>query len=319
MRLDGSDDNTYVEDRRGESAGGGFGGSGLGGGGFGIPIGRGMGIGGTILLLVLSLVFGGNFFGGGGGGAGRAPVNAPPGSGYPGGGPASGVAGGEVAPGGAVNESARERETRRFIVAVLNNAQQTWAQTLPRQAGQEYRPARLVLFREAVQSGCGRAPAAVGPFYCPRDERVYLDLSFYDELATKFGAPGDFAQAYVLAHEIGHHLQKQLGTEARVRQLQAQRPQLENNLSVRLELQADCYAGVWGAAARESRLLSAGDVEEGLAAAAGVGDDRIQQRSRGDVNPDSFTHGSSAQRTRWFMRGFESGDMNSCNTFEGAV
>jgi predicted metalloprotease len=159
----------------------------------------------------------------------------------------------------------------------------------------------------------------VGPFYCPADEKVYIDLSFYDELATKFGAPGDFAQAYVLAHEIGHHLQKQLGTEARVRQLKAQRPQLENNLSVRLELQADCYAGVWGAAARESRLLSAGDVEEGLAAAAGVGDDRIQQRSRGDVNPDSFTHGSSEQRQRWFMRGFQSGDMNSCNTFEGAV
>jgi predicted metalloprotease len=221
--------------------------------------------------------------------------------------------------GAPVAESARERETRRFIVAVLNNAQQTWAQALPRQGGQEYRPTRLVLFREAVQSGCGRAPAAVGPFYCPADEKVYIDLSFYDELATKFGAPGDFAQAYVLAHEIGHHLQKQLGTEARVRQLKAQRPQLENNLSVRLELQADCYAGVWGAAARESRLLSAGDVEEGLAAAAGVGDDRIQQRSRGDVNPDSFTHGSSEQRQRWFMRGFQSGDMNSCNTFEGAV
>jgi predicted metalloprotease len=279
-------------------------------------MGRGMGIGGTILLLILGLVFGGNFMGGGGG-TGSAPAGPGGGGGYP-----SAAAGGEVVPGRAgapVAESARERETRRFIVAVLNNAQQTWAQALPRQGGQEYRPTRLVLFREAVQSGCGRAPAAVGPFYCPADEKVYIDLSFYDELATKFGAPGDFAQAYVLAHEIGHHLQKQLGTEARVRQLKAQRPQLENNLSVRLELQADCYAGVWGASARESRLLSAGDVEEGLAAAAGVGDDRIQQRSRGDVNPDSFTHGSSEQRQRWFMRGFQSGDMNSCNTFEGAV
>ena len=313
MQLGGSDDNSYVEDRRGQSAGGG---GGFGGGGFGIPMGRGMGIGGTILLLILGLVFGGNLTGGGGG-TGSAPAGPGGGGGYP-----SAAAGGEVVPGRAgapVAESARERETRRFIVAVLNNAQQTWAQALPRQGGQEYRPTRLVLFREAVQSGCGRAPAAVGPFYCPADEKVYIDLSFYDELATKFGAPGDFAQAYVLAHEIGHHLQKQLGTEARVRQLKAQRPQLENNLSVRLELQADCYAGVWGAAARESRLLSAGDVEEGLAAAAGVGDDRIQQRSRGDVNPDSFTHGSSEQRQRWFMRGFQSGDMNSCNTFEGAV
>ena len=316
MQLGGSDDNSYVEDRRGQSAGGGGGLGGFGGGGFGIPMGRGMGIGGTILLLILGLVFGGNLTGGGGG-TGSAPAGPGGGGGYP-----SAAAGGEVVPGRAgapVAESARERETRRFIVAVLNNAQQTWAQALPRQGGQEYRPTRLVLFREAVQSGCGRAPAAVGPFYCPADEKVYIDLSFYHELATKFGAPGDFAQAYVLAHEIGHHLQKQLGTEARVRQLKAQRPQLENNLSVRLELQADCYAGVWGAAARESRLLSAGDVEEGLAAAAGVGDDRIQQRSRGDVNPDSFTHGSSEQRQRWFMRGFQSGDMNSCNTFEGAV
>jgi predicted metalloprotease len=314
MQLGGSDDNSYVEDRRGQSAGG-FGRGGLGGG-IGIPMGRGMGVGGTILLLILGLVFGGNFMGGGGD-PGTAPVPPGGGGGYP-----SAAAGGEVVPGRAgapVAESARERETRRFIVAVLNNAQQTWTQTLPRQLGQEYRPTRLVLFRDAVQSGCGRAPAAVGPFYCPADEKVYIDLSFYDELATKFGAPGDFAQAYVLAHEIGHHLQKQLGTEARVRQLKAQRPQLANNLSVRLELQADCYAGVWGATARESRLLSAGDVEEGLAAAAGVGDDRIQRQSRGDVNPDSFTHGSSEQRQRWFMRGFQSGDANSCNTFEGAV
>ena len=308
MQLGGSDDNSYVEDRRGESAGG-FGG---GGGGFGIPIGRGMGIGGTIIVLILSLVFGGNFLGGGGG---AAPAPAP----YPAGAPGAGAAGGDVAPGAAVNESARERETRRFIVAVLNNAQQTWAQALPRQAGQQYRPARLVLFRDAVQTGCGRAPSAVGPFYCPRDERVYIDLSFYDELATKFGAPGDFAQAYVLAHEIGHHLQKQLGTEARVRQLQEQRPQLQNNLSVRLELQADCYAGVWGNLARESVKLDASDVQEGLAAASAVGDDRLQRQARGDVNPDTFTHGSSAQRTQWFTRGFQSGDVNSCDTFAGAV
>jgi predicted metalloprotease len=316
MQLGGSDDNSYVEDRRGQSAGGGGGLGGFGGGGFGIPMGRGMGIGGTILLLILGLVFGGNLTGGGGG-TGSAPAGPGGGGGYP-----SAAAGGEVVPGRAgapVAESARERETRRFIVAVLNNAQQTWAQALPRQGGQEYRPTRLVLFREAVQSGCGRAPAAVGPFYCPADEKVYIDLSFYDELATKFGAPGDFAQAYVLAHEIGHHLQKQLGTEARVRQLKSQRPQLKNDLSVRLELQADCYAGVWGNLSRESIKLDASDVREGLGAASAVGDDRIQQQARGDVDPDSFTHGSSAQRTKWFTRGFQSGDANSCNTFEGAV
>ena len=308
MRLDGSDDNTYVEDRRGEAPAGGFGGAGLGGGGFGIPIGRGMGIGGTLIVLVLSLVFGGNFFGGGGG------TQAAP-SGYPAGAP---VADGG-APGAPVTESTGEREVRRRIVAVLNNAQEQWAQILPRQAGTEYRPTRLVLFREAVQSGCGTAPAEVGPFYCPRDEKVYLDLSFYDELATKFGAPGDFAQAYVLAHEIGHHIQKLVGTEARVRQLQAQRPNLQNDLSVRLELQADCYAGVWGATAREGNLLQAGDVQEGLAAAAGVGDDRIQRQAGGDVRPDTFTHGSSAQRQQWFTRGFQSGDMRNCDTFAGGI
>jgi hypothetical protein len=316
MQLGGSDDNTYVEDRRGESAGGGFG----GGGGFPIPIGRGMGIGGTILVLILSLVFGGNFLGGGGGAPARVPAGGggyPPGG--PGGAPVGGVAGGEVAPGSGVRESAAERERRRFMVAVLNNAQETWATALPRQVGQQYRPARLVLFRDAVQSGCGRAPSAVGPFYCPRDERVYLDLSFFDELATRFGAPGDFAQAYVLAHEIGHHIQKVTGTEARVRQLQRQRPQLENELSVRLELQADCLAGVWGNLSRERIRLDQGDVREGLGAASAVGDDRIQKRTQGEVNPDSFTHGSSEQRTRWFMRGLESGDANSCNTFEGAV
>jgi predicted metalloprotease len=228
------------------------------------------------------------------------------------------VAGGDVAPGTAVNESARERETRRFIVAVLNNAQNAWAQALPRQLGQEYRPARLVLFRDAVQSGCGRAPAAVGPFYCPADERVYLDLSFYDELATKFGAPGDFAQAYVLAHEIGHHLQKQLGTEARVRQLQSQRPQLKNDLSVRLELQADCYAGVWTANAVRTGFLariSQADIADGLDAAAAVGDDRIQQKSQGRVDPESWTHGSAEQRQTWFMKGYDSGHPRSCDTF----
>jgi predicted metalloprotease len=276
MRLDGSDDNTYVEDRRGDAApGGGFGGAGLGGGGLGFPIGRGMGIGGTILVLVLSLVFGGNFFGGGGGAAAPAPGNAP-GGGYPAGDPRLGGAPG--AGGRPVSESAEERVIRRRIVDVLNRAQTSFAQLVPQQLGTEYRPTRLVLFRQAVESGCGTAPAEVGPFYCPRDEKVFIDLSFYDELASKFGAPGDFAQAYVLAHEIGHHLQKVTGTEARVRQLQGQRPQLKNNLSVRLELQADCYAGVWGYTARETNLLSAGDVEEGLAAAAGVGDDRSSGR-----------------------------------------
>jgi len=200
---------------------------------------------------------------------------------------------------------------------VLDDAQDTWAALLP-QLGMTYREARLVLFRDEVSSACGFAQAASGPFYCPGDEKVYIDLSFFDELKRRFGAPGDFAQAYVLAHEIGHHVQKVVGTSSEVRRAQQQRPDLANELSVRLELQADCYAGVWGNSTARRALLQQGDVEEGLAAASAVGDDRIQREATGRVNPDAFTHGSSAQRVEWFRRGMATGDPRSCDTFGGA-
>jgi predicted metalloprotease len=170
-----------------------------------------------------------------------------------------------------------------------------------------------------VQTGCGDAPAEVGPFYCPEDQRVYLDLSFFDELAQRFGAPGDFAQAYVIAHELGHHVQHLLGIEQRVREMQESRPGAANQLSVALELQADCFAGVWGNSTSQRKLLEQGDVEEGLAAASAVGDDRIQAQTTGRIRPDTFTHGTSAQRSQWFRRGLESGDPNSCDTFGGST
>lgn len=302
MRLGPDNDNTYVDDRRGDAP--------AGGGGFGIPIGRGMGVGGTIILLILSLVFGRNFVGGGDGSAG-APANNYPSAGGPG-----NATGGEVAP---VRETPEEHERFERARTVFNSTQREWSTLLPKQAGTQYEPARITFFREAVATGCGTAPAEVGPFYCPADQHVYIDLSFFDELAKRFGAPGDFAQAYVVAHEVGHHIQHLVGTDARVRQLQESRPQLANALSVRLELQADCYAGVWGAQIRDQGLLDPGDVQEGLAAASGVGDDRIQKQARGTVNPDSFTHGSSAQRSQWFQRGFQSGDMRSCDTFAGSI
>ncbi len=313
MRLGDDNDNSYIEDRRAETEGGG-GGGGVGLGGGGIPIGR-MGLGGTVLLLVLSLVFGRNFIGGDSGSPvdDTGPPRSAPGAYGPGAAP-----GGRVA-GAPVRETAEERTNFSRARAVFNDAQRTWDTLLVQQGGAQYRPARLVLFRDAIQTGCGNAPSAVGPFYCPRDEKVYLDLSFFDELAKRFGAPGDFAQAYVVAHEMGHHLQKILGTEARVRQAQAQRPQLQNALSVRLELQADCYAGVWGAQVRNERLLDAGDTEEALRAASAVGDDRLQREEAGQVRPDTFTHGTSAQRASWFQRGFQSGDVRSCDTFAGAI
>ena len=266
-----------IEDRRGSRVGGGM----------------KMGLGGTVLLLILSLVFGQDFLSTGG-----APVDAR-------------TAPGEVA--GPVDESPEERERVEFVSAVLDSAQKTWATLLPQATGVQYREAVLVLYRDAVQSGCGVAPAAAGPFYCPLDEKVYIDLSFFDELAQRFGAPGDFAQAYVLAHEIGHHVQHVLGIDQEVRQRQQADPRRANDLSVRLELQADCLAGVWGNSARH--LLEPGDVEEGLTAAAAIGDDRLQRRQSGAVNTDSFTHGSSAQRVEWLRRGLQSGDPNVCDTF----
>jgi predicted metalloprotease len=193
---------------------------------------------------------------------------------------------------------------------VLDDAQAAWTRLLP-----GYRDAKLVLFREVVASGCGNAQSAMGPFYCPADEKVYLDLGFFDELSRRFGAPGDFAQAYVLAHEIGHHVQKLTGTEGKVRELQRANPEHENALSVRLELQADCYAGVWAHTTERRELLEHGDLGEGLAAASAVGDDRIQQMSGDGVRPESFTHGSAAERAEWFRRGYDSGDAEACDTF----
>jgi uncharacterized protein len=260
--------------------------------------GRGMGIGGTVIALILSLVFGVNIFDGGGGGG---PIQTSPG-----------------AVDQPVASTPQEEERIQFLSFVLDDVQQTWTQLLPK-TGDQYREAKLAVFRDAVPTACGDAPAAVGPFYCPMDEKVYLDLSFFDELARRFGAPGDFAQAYVVAHELGHHVQHVLGIEQHVRQLQEQRPGSANQLSVALELQADCFAGVWGNSTSQRRLLESGDVDEALGAASAVGDDRIQAQTTGRIRPDKFTHGSAAQRAQWFRRGLESGDPNVCDTFGGGL
>jgi hypothetical protein len=207
--------------------------------------------------------------------------------------------------------SPEEEELVDFMSFVLDDTQSTWSELL---AGR-YREAQMVLFRDMDRSACGFAQSATGPFYCPGDEKVYLDLGFFDELHRRFGAPGDFAQAYVIAHEIGHHVQTLLGIEAQVRQAQGSRPGQANDLSVLMELQADCFAGVWGHSAAERGILESGDVEEGLNAAASIGDDRIQQMGGGAVMPESFTHGSSAQRVTWFRKGLASGNPEDCDTF----
>jgi uncharacterized protein len=202
-----------------------------------------------------------------------------------------------------------------FAVAVLGDTENVWG-AIFEQTGSRYVPPKLVLYRGVTGSACGRAAAAVGPFYCPGDRNLYLDTSFFNELATRFGAPGEFAQAYVIAHEVGHHVQNLLGTMDKVQaQMQGGDERTANALSVRLELQADCYAGVWGFYAQKRNVIDAGDVDSGLRAAAAVGDDRIQKRTQGHVVPDSFTHGSAEQRTRWFRTGLSSGDLRDCNTF----
>jgi hypothetical protein len=204
----------------------------------------------------------------------------------------------------------------QMVAVVLGDTEEVWGQLFTN-GGQRYAEPRLVLFRDSAQSACGFASAAVGPFYCPADQRVYLDLAFFEDLDRRFGAPGDFAQAYVIAHEVGHHVQKLLGTSDTVHRRQQQVGQeAANELSVRLELQADCYAGVWGHHAGGARaLLEEGDIDEGLRAAAAIGDDRLQRQSQGYVVPESFTHGSSAERQRWLRRGLDSGDPNDCDTF----
>jgi uncharacterized protein len=216
-------------------------------------------------------------------------------------------------------EGAEEAALREMTEVVLADTEDTWSQVLPGY-GIDYQPPTLVLFSEMVKSDCGGASAASGPFYCPLDQKVYLDMTFYQELQQRFGAPGDFAQAYVIAHEVGHHVQNLVGTAQKVREAQEQAGQAQaKDLSVRMELQADCFAGVWAATAQRSRqLLSAGDVEEALGAASAIGDDRIQRQTQGYVVPDAFTHGSGEQRQRWFMRGFEAGRPDNCDTFAAA-
>ena len=285
--------NEDVEDRRGESGGGGGGMGFGGGGGFG---GIHLGIGGTIIVLLLSLVFRTNLFqflgGGGGEGGTAAPVRSErPVSGDPG-----------------------EERSMELMSFVLGDVQKTWEKLLPAE-GVQYRHAKLDVFRDSIRSACGQAESATGPFYCPGDEKVYMDLGFFQELRTKFGAPGEFAQAYVLAHEVGHHVQKLLGIEGKVRRLQQQNPRQENPLSVRLELQADCFAGVWAHSTEERKIVHDKDVSEGLQAAGSVGDDRLQRMASRQVHPESFTHGSSAQRMQWFQQGLTKGQVGACDTF----
>ncbi len=290
MRLGDDGDRSNVEDRRGQASG------------FGVPMGgRGvrLGLGGTVVVLALSVLFGRDLFAD----LGAAPAGAPV------------AAGGQgPSPQQAERRAAAEQKLEATAVSAFNDAQRTWEKALARSAG-GYRDAKLVLFWDQTRSGCGQAGAEMGPFYCPADEKVYIDLGFYRELATRFGAPGEFAQAYVIAHEVGHHLQNVLGIEPKVREAQRRNPGIRNSLSVKMELQADCLAGVWARSAQGRQLLDPGDLEAGLRAAAAVGDDRLQKAATGRVSPESFTHGTSAQRSEWFRRGLETGRIDACDTF----
>jgi hypothetical protein len=219
----------------------------------------------------------------------------------------------------AAPKSGPPDEMQVFVGRVLSSTEDVWREVF-RNGGKQYREPKLVLFTSAVRSACGLGQSAMGPFYCPNDEKVYIDLSFYSDLRRRFNAPGDFAQAYVIAHEVGHHVQKQLGTFDKMESLQGRVTKAEyNQYSVRLELQADCFAGVWGHHAANANLLDPGDVDEGLTAASAIGDDRLQKQSQGYVVPESFTHGSSAQRVRWFKRGMASGRVGDCDTFSAKV
>lgn len=278
-------DRGNIEDLRGRS-------------GIGMKAG-GLGIGGLLVLLLLSWATGVDFL---------SLVGS-------GGGPPSD----SVGTTGSVATTAEEEKVVDFVGAVMDDTQTTWQQLL----GSRYQPTKVRLFRDAIESACGFAESASGPFYCPGDHYVYLDLGFFNELRRKFGASGDFAEAYVLAHEVGHHVQNLLGIDGQMRRLQSQNPGAANELSVRLELQADCLAGVWahatdkvGRADQGLMELEPGDLEEGLRAAAAIGDDRIQRMSKGHVFPDKFTHGTSEQRVTWLRRGFENGTPDACQTFQ---
>jgi predicted metalloprotease len=293
MRFGSDDDadSSQIEDRRGS---GGFGGPMLIGGG-------GLGIVGVIAYVVIRLLGG--------------DVDVDNGQPQPAPGYSSPSAPANQQLGGSCQGVTSESDPAKFISCVVSNVQRFWARELPRH-GTEYAPAHLVLFTQATPSGCGTASAATGPFYCPRDGKVYLDLGFFRELSQRFGARGgDFAQAYVVAHEYGHHIQDLLGIERRVRMAEEQNRSERNALSVRLELQADCYAGVWGHSAYEKGTVERGKVAEALDAAAAVGDDRIQKEVEGRVNPETFTHGSAAERQRWFETGMRTGSLDACDTF----
>ena len=279
-----------VEDRRDDDSGGGSSFGGFGGMHFGI--------GGTLLLLLLSFVFKTNLFSlFSSDGSATAPSSYEP---------RTSTRPREVNP--------NEQRSAQLVSFVLDDAQKTWEKILP-EDGASYRHAKLVLFRNVTQSSCGTAETATGPFYCPGDEKVYIDLAFYDELARRFGAPGEFAQAYVIAHELGHHVQKILGIEGKVRQAQRRNPAAVNALSVRMELQADCFAGIWAHSTEQRNIIDTSDVDAGLKAAAAVGDDHLQKMSTGHVSPESFTHGTSAQRMQWFKAGLDGGKVTGCNTF----
>jgi hypothetical protein len=281
MRWTPGGTSSDIEDRRDDSGGGG----GIGG----IHVG----IGGAILLGILSLVFHQNLFNALPEGSSAQAVHRQP----------------------DTARDEREGPEVQLVSFVLDDVQKNWDRVLPAQEHIPYRHAKLVLYRDSYPSACGRARDAIGPFYCPGDEKVYVDLGFFSELKQRFGAPGEFAQAYVIAHEIGHHVQKLLGIETKVRQLQQQEPREANPLSVELELQADCFAGVWANSTEQRNLIDQSDISAATRAASAVGDDRLQRMGQGYVNPDSFTHGSSAQRVQWFQRGFESGRISACNTF----
>lgn len=300
MQWRGRRQSTNIRDVRNQ--GGGFGGGFGRSGGFGGGMGRGGpvvrragggGIGIIIVIFIVALIFGVNPLELLGGNIGTAP-------------PPAGQTG---------LQSGTEDELGEFVATVLADTEDTWGEIF-KESGQTYREPTLTLFRGGITSQCGTASSASGPFYCPVDENVYIDLAFYDELRSRFGAPGDFAQAYVIAHEVGHHVQKLLGVFDETRGASQQGA---GGMSVRTELQADCFAGIWANHTQKQGLLEEGDIDEALTAAAAIGDDTLQRETQGYVVPDSFTHGTSEQRQHWFMQGYKSGDLNSCNTLQGEI
>jgi len=296
MKWENNRESDQVEDRRSQPGGGGFGGQGGGG------RGRGIGIGTIAVALVAGWIFGIN------------PLTI-----------LGALSGGDMAPTAQVEQAqgpaqAPTDDMGKFVASVLGGTEDVWGQVF-QQAGSQYQKPRLVLFRGATPTACGTGQSAMGPFYCPGDQKVYIDLSFYETLRRQLGAPGDFAQAYVIAHEVGHHVQNLMGITDQMEKMRGRVSEREYNaMSVRLELQADCFAGLWAHHNHKSKaILEPGDVEEALTAAAAIGDDALQRKSQGQIVPDSFTHGTSAQRQRWFNAGLQSGQVQSCDTFKAAA